>query len=167
MGRSPMVHPWYPGVQPIRHPHGEFHSETRSFHHLSFDTVFITRLWGCLKTKEHVFHCDMYWEKSICFLAVLPLHCCVAHQAPLSMGFSRQEYWRGLPFRTPGDLPTELSSPSFSFLLYNTEYASTSLTGLMWGLNETEYNSVNTVSGVWFLVYLLLLINLYPLSLFI
>ena len=42
MGRSPMVHPWDPGVQPIRHPHGEFHSETRSFHHLSFDTVFIT-----------------------------------------------------------------------------------------------------------------------------
>ena len=29
----------------------------------------------------------------------------VAHQAPLSMGFSRQEYWSGLPFRSPGDLP--------------------------------------------------------------
>ena len=28
----------------------------------------------------------------------------VAHQAPLSMGFSRQEYWSGLPFPTPGDL---------------------------------------------------------------
>ena len=29
----------------------------------------------------------------------------VAHQAPLSMGFSRQEYWSGLPFPSPGDLP--------------------------------------------------------------
>ena len=29
----------------------------------------------------------------------------VAHQAPLSMGFPRQEYWSGLPFPTPGDLP--------------------------------------------------------------
>ena len=29
----------------------------------------------------------------------------VAHQAPLSMGFSRQEYWSGVPFPTPGDLP--------------------------------------------------------------
>ena len=29
----------------------------------------------------------------------------VAHQAPLSMGFSRQEYWGGLPFPSPGDLP--------------------------------------------------------------
>ena len=28
----------------------------------------------------------------------------VAHQAPLSMGFSRQEYWSGLPFPSPGDL---------------------------------------------------------------
>ena len=29
----------------------------------------------------------------------------VAHQAPLSMGFSRREYWSGLPFPPPGDLP--------------------------------------------------------------
>ena len=29
----------------------------------------------------------------------------VAHQAPLSMGFSRQEYWSGLPCSLPGDLP--------------------------------------------------------------
>ena len=29
----------------------------------------------------------------------------VAHQAPLLMGFSRQEYWSGLPFPSPGDLP--------------------------------------------------------------
>ena len=28
-----------------------------------------------------------------------------AHQAPLSMGFSRQEYWSGLPRTSPGDLP--------------------------------------------------------------
>ena len=29
----------------------------------------------------------------------------VALQAPLSVGFSRQEYWSGLPFPSPGDLP--------------------------------------------------------------
>ena len=29
----------------------------------------------------------------------------VAHQAALSMGFSRQEYWSGLPFPSAGDLP--------------------------------------------------------------
>ena len=39
----------------------------------------------------------------------------VAHQAPLSMGFSRQEYWSGLPFPSPGDLPDpgiETGSPT-------------------------------------------------------
>ena len=39
----------------------------------------------------------------------------IAHQAPLSMGFSRQEYWIGLPFPSPGDLPnpgTEPGSPA-------------------------------------------------------
>ena len=37
----------------------------------------------------------------------------VAHQAPLSMGFSRQEYWSELPCPPPGDFPdsqTELTS---------------------------------------------------------
>ena len=29
----------------------------------------------------------------------------IAGQVPLSMGFSRQEYWSGLPFPSPGDLP--------------------------------------------------------------
>ena len=31
----------------------------------------------------------------------------VAHQAPLSMGFPRQEYWSGLPFPSPKDLPDQ------------------------------------------------------------
>ena len=38
----------------------------------------------------------------------------VAYQAPPSMGFSKQEYWSGLPFPSPGDLPNpgiELGSP--------------------------------------------------------
>ena len=35
----------------------------------------------------------------------------IAHQAPLSMEFSRQEYQRGLPFPTPGDLPDPRLGP--------------------------------------------------------
>ena len=38
----------------------------------------------------------------------------VAHQAPLSMGFSREEYWSGLPFPPPGDLPDPGIEPGFS-----------------------------------------------------
>ena len=33
------------------------------------------------------------------------------HQTPPSMGFSRQEYWSGLPFPSPGNLPTQGSNP--------------------------------------------------------
>ena len=35
----------------------------------------------------------------------------VAHQAPLSVGFSWQEYWSGLPFPSPGDLPDSGTEP--------------------------------------------------------
>ena len=37
----------------------------------------------------------------------------VARQAPLSMGSSRQEYWSGLPFPFPGDLPNPRTEPAF------------------------------------------------------
>ena len=48
-------------------------------------------LWG-------LFCC---WVTKLCWLFVTPWT--VAHQAPLSMGFSRQEYWSGLPFFSPGE----------------------------------------------------------------
>ena len=35
-----------------------------------------------------------------------------AQQAPLSVGFSRQEYWSGLPFPPPGDLPDPEIKPT-------------------------------------------------------
>ena len=35
----------------------------------------------------------------------------IAHQAPLSMGFSRKEYWSGFPFPSPGDLPDPQIEP--------------------------------------------------------
>ena len=43
------------------------------------------------------------WAHSVLPNSVTP-HA-VAHQAPLSMGFPQQEYWNGLPFPAPGDLP--------------------------------------------------------------
>ena len=50
----------------------------------------------------------------------------VAHQAPLSLGFPRQEYWSGLPFLTPGDLPEpgidpeSLASPALAGRIFIT-----------------------------------------------
>ena len=40
----------------------------------------------------------------------------VARQAPLSMGFSRQEYWSGLLFPPPGDLPDPGIEPKYTAL---------------------------------------------------
>ena len=51
----------------------------------------------------------------------------VTRQVPLSMGFSRQEYWSGLPFPPPGDLPNpgtepmSLTSPALTGRFFTTE----------------------------------------------
>ena len=53
--------------------------------------------------------------KSLSRVRLLATLWTVAYQAPPSMGFSRQEYWSGLPFPSPGDLPnpgTEPRSPA-------------------------------------------------------
>ena len=58
----------------------------------------------------------------------------VAHQAPLSMGFCRQESWGGLPFPPPGDLPDpgieprSLASPALADGFFTTESPGKSLT---------------------------------------
>ena len=67
------------------------------------------------------------------FCVVLVLSCVrllatpwtVAHQAPLSMEFSRQEYWSRLPLSSPGDLPNpgiEPWSPKLRQILYHLSY---------------------------------------------
>ena len=50
-----------------------------------------------------------------CLTLYDPMGC--THQSPLSMGFSRQEYWSGLPFPPPGDFPDagiEPASPALA-----------------------------------------------------
>ena len=43
----------------------------------------------------------------------------VAYQSPPSMGFSRQQYWSGLPFPSPGDLPSSGTEPGSPALQAN------------------------------------------------
>ena len=57
--------------------------------------------------REHVYTC---WKerkkgKSLTRVRLFVTPWTVAHQAPPSMGFSKWEYWSGLPFPSPGDLP--------------------------------------------------------------
>ena len=63
----------------------------------------------------------MQWRKIMKNVCVQSLSCVwlfvplwtVAHQTPLSMGFFSQEYWRGLPFPPPGNLPNLGANLSF------------------------------------------------------
>ena len=58
--------------------------------------------------------CDGGLVAKSCLILVTPWT--VAHQAPLSMGLSRQEYWSGLPFPSLGDLPDPGIEPGSSAL---------------------------------------------------
>ena len=77
--------------------------------------------YGCvLSCFSHVWLCETLWT--------------VACQAPLSMGFSRQEYWSGLPFPPPGDFPNpgiesvSLMSPALAGRFFTT--------GATWGAED-------------------------------
>ena len=74
---------------------------------------------GCLcpSPAKHCV-CVCVCAQSVCHVQLSVIPWTVAHQPPWSMRFSRQEYWNGLPFPTPGDLshpgtePTSLVSPA-------------------------------------------------------
>ena len=72
------------------------------------------KLMITFKEMFHIFM-DGWMVYSLSRVRLLRPHGLVACQAPLSMGFSRQEYWSGLPFPSPGDLPDpgiKLGSPA-------------------------------------------------------
>ena len=74
----------------------------------------------------------------------------VAFQSPLSMGFSRQEYWSGLPFPAPGNLPDpgiKSASPAVAGKFFTTETLGKpkkeiDLCSLTIGNSRREHNSV-------------------------
>ena len=67
--------------------------------------------------------CDLLWLAQHAYVCVLSCVCLfatpwnIAHQAPLSTGFSRQEHWSGLPFLSPGDLPNQGTEPASPVLV--------------------------------------------------
>ena len=66
------------------------------------------KLLDTFEQKSSVIYDLTFQRGDLCVLSYVQLFVtlwAVAHQAPLSMGFSRQEYWSGLPFFSSGDLP--------------------------------------------------------------
>ena len=68
----------------------------------------------------------MEYDTGFCFCFLVAKSCptlatpwTVARQVPPSMGFSRQEYWNGLPFPIPGDLPDPAIEPGSPALQAN------------------------------------------------
>ena len=65
-----------------------------------------------IKWIQYASHCDRYYCCRCLVAKSFETSWTVAHQAPLSMGFPRQEYWSGLPFPSPGDLPDSGIEPT-------------------------------------------------------
>ena len=75
----------------------------KNFSHRIVYTI-STQVWEC---ERHM--CKLSHFSRVQLVATLWT---VAHQAPLSMGFSREEYWSGLLCPSPGDLPDPGIKPS-------------------------------------------------------
>ena len=72
-----------------------------------------------------------------------------AYQAPLSMVFSRQEYWSGLPFPSPGDLPDpgiEPGSPAFQADALTSEPPGTPIPKKGNGKECSNYHTIGFIS---------------------
>ena len=70
----------------------------------------------------------------------------VAHQAPLSMEFSKQEYWNGLSFPSPGDLPDQGLNPGL--LCYRQILYHLSHQGIPIYIHLVQFSSVQSLSCV-------------------
>ena len=96
----------------------------------------------------------MLTTKSVCLVASVVFNSLQPHrlalQAPLSMGFSRQKYWSGLPFPSPGDLP-DPGIESRSHVSYTGKCRRHSITSTIWKSAHEyfHYNSHHLVPISW------------------
>ena len=82
-----------------------------------------------MRLHPHEWDCYCCLVAKSCLTFCDPVDWTVARQTPLSMRFPRQEYWNGLPFHSPGDLPDpgiELKFPASAGRFFTTESPETS-----------------------------------------
>ena len=90
------------------------------------------------------------WSRSVVSDSATPWT--VAYQAPPSMGFSRQEYWSGLPFPSSGDLPDpgiEPRSPALQADTLPSEPPGKPTKALCTYIKGSDYISLSSLSGSW------------------
>ena len=91
--------------------------DTKGIFHVKMGTIKDRNGMNLTKAKDISKMCWKYTElKSLSRVRLFATPWTVACQAPLSMGFSRQEYWSELPFPSPGDLPDPGIEPKSSAL---------------------------------------------------
>ena len=81
----------------------------------------------------------------------------VVCRAPVSMGFSRQEYWSGLPFPSPGNLPDpgiELRSPALQADSLSTELHRKPIREKTLSFTILSYSFATNIKGPFFLILL-------------
>ena len=87
--------------------------------HTAWSLPFSIILWRFIQVAACINSTFLFMCMLSCFsLVCLTLWDLMACQAPLSMGFSRQEYWSGLPCPPLGDLPNPRIEPGFLHLLH-------------------------------------------------
>ena len=91
------------------------------------DIHILLKLMSCYPISLH-HHLSTYSDTCVCVLLnrvqLFATPWTAACQAPLSMGFPKEEYWSGLPFPPPGDLPNsgiEPLSPALAGRFFTTE----------------------------------------------
>ena len=73
---------------------------------------FLRGAWLCIPRVTNCAYNAFIHAKSFCCVQLCVTLWTVACQAPLSMGFSRQEYWSGFPCPPPGNLPDSGIEPA-------------------------------------------------------
>ena len=102
---------WFPS-RASRKVHSSAHTFTLAQWALPAQPCLVSGTNDLIGLKEVVYHRHC----SVMPSAATPWT--VAHQAALSTGFYRQEYWSGLPFPSPGDLPDQGPNPCLLCLLH-------------------------------------------------
>ena len=120
-------------------------------------TIFVSYICFSLYTTQNlhlklpIIHRMKWGEgKSLSHVWLFVTPCAVACQAAQSMGFSRQEYWSGLPFPSPGDLPDPGIEPGSPMLQADSLLSETPGNPIWKYWPFTEYRSIRMLY-LWFL----------------
>ena len=111
-GRGPIDFPIPCGkisLLPFTHSFQYFWSINMSLLWITMPTWFLHWLMSKIKSLTYICACTL---SRFSHVQLFETPWTIARQAPLTMGFSRQEYWSGLPSPPPGDLPTPGIEPA-------------------------------------------------------